>query len=219
MIERQGPEENGEAEANRTARIQWLYTLALKRHGCRPKGVGWSDRAGQLLRFAQLVRVMEGEPHGAPVTVNDLGCGYGALFPFLLTQRAVRVGGYVGYDMTRAMVLQAREAVRDHRARFLLDDKATVPADYGFASGTFNVLAGGEESAWREEIITRLIDFAAMNRKGFAFNMLGLDHPRRDDLMFYTAPDAFHEAFEARGMDTTLLTGYMPGDWTMLVRY
>lgn len=208
-----------EAEEDRIARIQWLYTLAVKRHGCRAKGVGWRDRTGQLLRFAQLVRLMEGEPHGAPVTVNDLGCGYGALFPFLLTQRAVTVAGYVGYDMTRAMVAQARSAIRDRRARFLLSDRATVEADYGFASGTFNVLAGGDEDFWRGDVIAQLRAFARMNRKGFAFNMLGLDHPRRDQLMFYTAPDAFRDAFEADGMETTLLDGYMPGDWTMLVRY
>lgn len=121
--------------------------------------------------------------------------------------------------MTPAMVAQARRAIRDHRARFLLSDKATGMADYGFVSGTFNVLAGEDEDIWRDEVIARLRDFAAMNRKGFAFNMLGLDHPRRDRLMFYTAPDAFTEAFEADGMETTLLKGYMPGDWTMLVRY
>ncbi|EKV32881.1 SAM (and some other nucleotide) binding protein [Caenispirillum salinarum AK4] len=211
--------ETPETGEDRIARIQWLYTLAVKRHGCAPKGVGWRDRAGQLLRFAQLVRLMEGEPHGASVTVNDLGCGYGALFPFLLTQKAVRVRGYVGYDMTRAMVAQARSAIRDHRARFLLSDRATVMADYGFASGTFNVLAGGDADAWRAEVIAQLKAFAAMNRKGFAFNMLGLDHPRRDQLMFYTAPDAFRDAFEAAGMEATVLDGYMPGDWTMLVRY
>lgn len=203
----------------RTQHIQWLYTLALKRHGTRAKGVGWRDRRSQLVRFAQVVRVMEGEPAGATVTVNDLGCGYGALFPFLLRLPDVRVGHYFGYDMTAGMVARAREAVPDHRATFIHADHATQVADYGIASGTFNVLAGGDPDAWRDEVIDRLRAFAAMNRRGFAFNMLSPDHPRRDSLMFYTPPDPFRDALEAAGMETTTLTGYMPGDWTMLVRY
>ncbi|MCA1974797.1 MAG: class I SAM-dependent methyltransferase [Caenispirillum sp.] len=204
---------------DRDTRIRWLYTLAVRRHGTRAKGVGWRDGRGQLLRFAQLVRVMEGEPRGAAVTVNDLGCGYGALFPFLLRLPDVQVARYVGYDMTPAMVARAREAIRDHRAAFLLADEATEDADYGFASGTFNVLAGADPDAWRAEVIERLTAFAARCRRGFAFNMLGTDHPRPDRLMFYTTPAAFRDAFEAAGMETTVLTGYLPGDWTMLVRY
>lgn len=208
-----------ESEADRIARIQWLYTLAVRRHGPRAKGVGWRDARGQVLRFAQLVRVMQGEPAGAPVTVNDLGCGYGALFPFLLRTGGVTVTRYTGYDITRAMIGQARRSIRDHRARFLLSDHATEEADYGFASGTFNVLAGGEPDTWRAEVIAILRRFASMNRRGFAFNMLGLDHPRRDQLMFYTTPDAFIAAFEKDGMETQLVDGYMEGDWTLLVRY
>lgn len=203
----------------RIARIRWLYTLAVRRHGARAKGVGWRDGRSQLIRFAQLVRVMEGEPAGAAVTVNDLGCGYGALFPFLLRLPHLRLAGYVGYDMTPAMVACARRAVPDHRASFVCADRATEVADYGFASGTFNVLAGADPEAWRAEVIAHLIAFAAMNRRGIAFNMLGPDHPHPDRLMFYTAPAPFRAALEAAGLETDLLEGYLPGDWTMLVRY
>lgn len=205
--------------SERVARVQWLYTLAVRRHGARAKGVGWRDRDGQLLRFAQLVRVMEGEPAGAAVSVNDLGCGYGALFPFLLRAGGVSVARYTGYDMTRAMIAEAEARIRDHRARFVLADRATEVADYGFVSGTFNVLAAASAEAWRAEVIAALKAFAAMNRRGIAFNMLGPDHPRRDKLMFYTAPEPFRDAFEVDGRETTLIQGYMPGDWTLLVRY
>lgn len=212
-------DDDTETEAERLARIQWLYTLAVKRHGPQAKGVGWRDRRGQLLRFAQLVRVMEGEPAGAAVTVNDLGCGYGALFPFLLRLPHLRIAAYTGYDMTAAMVAAARAAVPDHRAAFIESDHATREADYGFASGTFNVLAGGDALEWTAAVIAHLRAFAAMNRRGMAFNMLSPDHPRPDRLMFYTRPEPFQAALEADGRDTTLLTGYLPGDWTLLVRW
>ncbi len=48
-----------------------------------PPGVLCRNEDGQRLRFEILVRVVEDEGKAGGVTINDLGCGYAAIFDFL----------------------------------------------------------------------------------------------------------------------------------------
>ena len=58
--------------------IERLYETSLDEHGADSPGVGWRDTDSHVLRFAKLVTVLEGA--GSELTINDLGCGYGAFY-------------------------------------------------------------------------------------------------------------------------------------------
>ena len=57
------------------------YTEKLAEHGETPRGVDWNGEESQLLRFEQLCKIIDGATEA--YSLNDLGCGYGALLDFL----------------------------------------------------------------------------------------------------------------------------------------
>ena len=61
-------------------RVQEYYDEKIRTHGPTARGVDWKSAESQQLRFAQLVRVIDSS---RPFTVNDFGCGYGALLDYL----------------------------------------------------------------------------------------------------------------------------------------
>ena len=61
-------------------KIAAYYTSKVKEFGCTPFGVDWTCVATQEMRFVQLLKLCD---FGSPFSLNDLGCGYGALAAFL----------------------------------------------------------------------------------------------------------------------------------------
>ena len=60
-----------------------LYTQRFKLYGPTASGVHWRSETEQRKRF-QILTSMIAEPAGnSALTVADLGCGYGALYPYL----------------------------------------------------------------------------------------------------------------------------------------
>ncbi len=204
-------------------RISRAYGHAVEREGPRAGGVGWSTEVGQMLRFRVLLRVLDGAPPDRPVSVHDLGCGYGALWPLLAERTAPPVGSYTGYDISRAMIARARGLHgAAPQARFLLADGALDEADYGFVSGTFNFRDGETDDDWRVYLERSLEDFAASCRVGLAFNLLHRRTAKHIRRMFYADPAevaAFARARLARGGSVEVIDDYLPDDFTVLVRF
>lgn len=91
------------------------YAEKLASHGQTPRGVDWNGEASQLLRFEQLARIIDTRP----CSVNDLGCGYGAMVEFM----AERQPGcsYLGVDISVDMIDAARTRYADHeKARWIV---------------------------------------------------------------------------------------------------
>ena len=99
------------------AAVARYYGERLRRFGATAPGVDWPNRPNQELRFIPLLKVCD---FAQPCSLNDVGCGYGALRALLSRrQRGARID-YVGTDVSLAMVAAARRRWR-HRAdcRFL----------------------------------------------------------------------------------------------------
>jgi Cyclopropane fatty acid synthase and related methyltransferases len=103
--------------------VAHYYTDKIQRFGSEPRGVDWNGREGQVLRFAQLCKVLDPD---TPFSVTDVGCGYGSLVDFLGTH--FERFDYVGVDISDAMIgaplnsTQARRTLasssaRGHRSR------------------------------------------------------------------------------------------------------
>ena len=59
--------------------VAQYYADKLQAHGETPQGVDWNGVEGQTVRFAQLAQVITAPAY----TINDIGCGYGAMYDFL----------------------------------------------------------------------------------------------------------------------------------------
>lgn len=85
--------------------IRDYYSCRALRHGATPLGVDWTCAPTQELRFVQVLKVIA--PTQA-LSVNDIGCGYGALAGFMHRRlRGVAID-YLGTDVSPEMIALAR---------------------------------------------------------------------------------------------------------------
>ena len=196
------------------AGVEALYTANLAEHGTSSASVGWPDADAQRLRFDKLAYVIDTD---APITVNDWGCGYGAMFRYL--DERFTLGGYTGYDISAEMLEAAQGFVDDPRARWVQGSEVTETADFSFVSGTFNVRMEASDAAWRRYIEDTLKLLAQRSRRGFAFNLLTTYVDWRKDDLFYADPAHFFDfCRENVSRYVTLLHDYPLYEWTIAVR-
>jgi SAM-dependent methyltransferase len=193
------------------------YSEKLRTHGATPKGVDWNDAESQVTRFEQLARVFRGQ---RSFSLNDIGCGYGALLDFL-ESRDFDVD-YRGCDISNAMIeaARSRHAARS-RAVFFAGSCPKQAADYSVCSGIFNVKGDSTESDWLDHIHATLDQMDQYSTRGFAFNCLSTysdEHRRRADL-YYADPCAFFDRCMTRySRHSGLLHDYGLYEFTLLVK-
>lgn len=199
------------------APIAQYYTDKLQRFGNEPRGVDWNGSEGQVLRFAQLCKVLDRD---TSFSLSDIGCGYGALLDFLESQFAAF--DYTGVDISEAMI----EAAAQHHAstpyaRFVQGTQAPRQTDFAVASGIFNVKLGQSEEAWRAYIGATLEAMHASTTKGFAFNCLTSysdEDKMRPDLHYANPCELFDHCKRKFSRNVALLHDYGLYEFTILVR-
>lgn len=193
--------------------IKQLYEESLASHGTTSAGVGWPDPNAHLIRFQKLAELIDTH---SPVSVNDLGCGYGAFFRYL-RERGTNVNHFRGYDISGEMIERAKSM--EPAGQFYVSDKISHAADYSFACGIFNVRLERTEQDWREHIVATLDNMARFSTRGFAFNVLSGYVDFRRDHLYYADPAAFFDLCKTRySKKVALLHDYPLYEWTLLVR-
>lgn len=198
--------------------IAEYYSEKLKRHGTTALGVDWNGEESQELRFEQLVKLIEGRGY---FSINDLGCGYGALLSYLKAR--FHDFSYSGCDISADMIAAANRfhASRAGQARFTVARKPGGLADYCVASGIFNVRAGRSDEVWGDYLIATLGMLHRYSRRGFAFNCLTAysDAEKMRPDLFYADPCwLFDHCKRAYSRDVALLHDYGLYEFTILVR-
>jgi SAM-dependent methyltransferase len=197
--------------------VRAYYSARLAEHGATPRGVDWNSAESQELRFAQLLRVCDLE---RPFVLGDYGCGYGALVDYLAARGCPF--SYRGYDISADMVgaARARHAGRPDCV-FATDEGVLAGADYVVASGIFNVKLGADAATWQDHVLACLDRFAALARRGFAFNALTRysDPERMRDDLYYPDPCFLFDHCKRRyARNVALLHDYGLYEFTILVR-
>lgn len=196
------------------------FGVQLKEHGATPKGVLWNDAEGQKLRFELLIGVMEGDISKEGLSINDLGCGYGAFFDFLEKTTPMVGWRFFGYDISEDMIKSAKTRVSDPRAAFQKSAAASQKADYSFASGTFNMLGTASDADWTRFVKESLLDLWAQSAKGLAFNLLDpARKKKREPWLYYPDIDDVLNFCRAKLSPKAKLVDSRPlEEWTILIR-
>lgn len=193
------------------------YSAKLAEHGQTPRGVDWNGEESQALRFAQLCRLL---PEAGAFSVNDLGCGYGAFLEYLSARHAQF--SYVGWDVSSDMVNAARQrCVGMRHASFEIGASPAKAADYGIASGIFNVKLDHAAEHWREYVHETLDALDRSSTRGFAFNCLTSysDADRMRSHLHYADPcELFDHCKRRYSRNVALLHDYGLYEFTILVR-
>lgn len=205
--------EAGEAILDRVARY---YEERVREFGATPWGVDWPCEPTQHLRFVQLLKVAGRRRR---FTLNDLGCGYGALLPFVRERIGAGVD-YVGIDVAAGMIERAG-ALHARQGRFRVASTLPRVADFTVASGIFNVQLGHSRSAWSAFVRGVLREMHRASRIGFAANFMV--PPLRGQVplegLYRTRPAPW-VAFCRRefAAHVEVLEGYGLREFTLLVR-
>jgi SAM-dependent methyltransferase len=194
------------------------YESRVREHGPTPWGVDWTCELTQKLRFVQLLKIAGRRRR---FSLNDLGCGYGALLPFVRE----RFGGgvdYAGTDVAPAMVAHAGALwAADPHARFVCGSSLPRMADFSVASGLFNVQLAFEDVVWRAFVQDVLHELHRVSRFGFAVNFIEPPQPGVEPLEgLYRSPPGPWVTYcrDAFAADVDVVQGYGLREFTLLVR-
>lgn len=146
------------------------YTFKIARYGATPLGVDWSCAASQDRRFLHLLQLCD---FSRPRSLNDVGCGYGALLSYLERCHGDAAVDYLGTELSEEMVRHAEHLWGNRpRTQFLISRTIPRVADYCIASGIFNVKLEQPVDAWEYYIARTLDDMHRCSRLGFAVNFI-----------------------------------------------
>lgn len=199
------------------AEVADYYSAKLAEYGVTPRGVDWNGEESQVLRFEQLSKVIH-QPGG--FSLNDLGCGYGALFEYMNSGGTDFI--YNGCDVSGDMIRAAQARYPNNaNARFAVAAEPFETADYGIASGIFNVRLGRGDAEWRDYLETTLDVLNRTSSRGFAFNCLTSysDSDKMRDYLYYADPCVLFDLCKRRFTPyVALLHDYGLYEFTILVR-
>lgn len=188
-------------------RIEQFYARLLVEHGNSARALDWGSAASQQRRFEALAGV--GRLDGARIL--DVGCGLGHFLDFLVAL-GVTVD-YTGFDLTGAMVVEARRlhpGVRIERVN-VLDADLPETWDYVFASGIFYLR---RDSPW-DYLRAMLERLAGLARRGVACNALSTRAGKAEADEFRVEPGRALELALDIAPGVVLRHDYLPNDFTV----
>ena len=198
--------------------VATYYSQKLAEHGETPRGVDWNGEESQSIRFEQLCKVID--PDELIFSVNDLGCGYGALLDYL--RGKYPASAYLGIDISHEMICSAeRRHATASGARFITSAEPDKTAVYGMASGIFNVRLGKTDAEWFDYMQGTLDVLDRTSSLGFAFNCLTSysDGEKKQDYLYYADPCRLFDLCKTRySRQVALLHDYGLYEFTILVR-
>jgi SAM-dependent methyltransferase len=199
--------------------IERYYTQKVTEHGPTPLGVDWSCVPTQEMRFVQLLKLCD---FGSPFTLNDIGCGYGALLAYLKRRHRGRAVDYVGADLSAAMIDHARRLwSRRPATAFVVGPDAGRVADYAVCSGIFNVRLNQPLAAWEAFVANALEGLRSGSSRGFAANFLAPAAPGAAPIpqLYRVEPDRWVRYCERElGARVEVIEGYGMCEFTLLAR-
>jgi len=201
--------------------VEAYYSARVAKYGATPLGVDWSCQATQSLRFVQLLKICD---FSAPFTLDDIGCGYGALAAFLTTRYPEAKIDYLGLDLSRAMVSRARRRFSSPDRRFVVGTASPRIANYSVASGIMNVSCGYSRAIWEGFVATILREMRRTSRLGFSVNFLS-DAARAKtsavpsaNSLYRTSPEPWsHYCEHDLGCSVETIDNYGMREFTLLV--
>ncbi|MBX9720437.1 MAG: class I SAM-dependent methyltransferase [Candidatus Obscuribacterales bacterium] len=196
------------------------YSKKLEEFGVSHRGVDWNSTESQELRFDQLLKVVD---WNKPFLVNDLGCGYAAMYDYMKSLKATQNQEfqYLGYDLSDAMVAAATSLHADDKNCKFIQSSNLELADYTIASGIYNVRLEISDSEWLDYIDSSLESVNNASRLGFAFNMLTSysDLDKRRDYLYYADPCKYFDLCKKRfSKNVAVLHDYGLYEFTIIVR-
>ncbi len=185
-----------------------------------PRGVGWNSSEAQITRFDQLIKVIRAG-YKETVSINDVGCGYGALW-YYLNKRKRKIQ-YYGYDVSNKMIETARSFIQkpNNNMAIFKPLEHIFATTYSLASGLFGLRFDYSDRIWRRYVMDTLDFINAKSIRGFAFNMLTSysEADKKKHELYYADPCMYFDLCKRRySKNVALYHDYSLYDFTIVIR-
>jgi len=179
-----------------------FYQNAYKKYGQTPKGLNWTNKHSQQIRFELIAQYLK-KLSSHKDSLIDAGCGFGDFYHYLVKERIFVK--YMGYDILEKFVNIAKEKTKQP---IMIKDILTDPldeADFYVASGSLNILTPFETYLFIKRCF-------AHSKKAFIFNML--EGSYHDKYNLVNKKDILEYGKEL-GAKVTIQSGYFMEDFTV----
>jgi SAM-dependent methyltransferase len=104
-----------------TRKLKQHYSKKFAEFGATPKGVDWNKKEDVELRYDMMLNVIipNAISKGKPITLLDVGCGYGGLYWYAKNKKQLKLR-YTGIDVAEKMIVYAARKTRE--AKFICQD-------------------------------------------------------------------------------------------------
>jgi len=194
------------------------YRTRLASRGATAAGVFWRSSSSQIARFDALLGLAHKISAHHPVSIADVGCGYGAMLDFILQQPAYRHTDYQGVDINPAMITACRQRHSAMAARFHVGKQPPNMVDFCLFSGTFNLTHGTDADLWLDYIFHNLSACLAKSRQGLILNLICKPEIKIERQIFYANRAAFiARATATLGPTRATTTPHVNDDVTFII--
>ena len=201
-----------ERQLNRT------YRNRLANLGNSAQGVFWRSQTSQIARFDALLSLVHKLAPQKPVTIADIGCGYGAMLAFINKTPAYAQTIYHGVDINRAMITACHQTFPEENALFTIGKAPPKLVDFCVFSGTFNLTHSNDPDLWMDYIVTCLDRCMERAHYGLVLNLLCAQKAKIENQIFYADRGAFIRRAEAMiGPTHAQSTKYVSGDVSFVI--
>lgn len=186
---------------------QDFYSSAYKKYGISARGLNWSGKDSQYIRFEVITDILKDEL--STCSIVDAGCGFGDLYLFW-QKIGLHVKSYVGIDSMQNSIniCQERLPKTSFTCKDILKDELPC-ADWYVASGTLNILNDFQTWLFLEKIL-------AYSRKGIVFNIL--EGSKKSENFNYQKKEDIITFAKSKDLTCKLKNGYLKNDMTVEIR-
>ena len=204
--------------ANHERQLNRTYRNRLANRGNTAQGVFWRSQTSQIARFDALLSLVHQIAPQKPVTIADIGCGYGAMLTFINKTPTFAQTIYHGVDINRAMIAACHQTFPTENALFTIGNTPPKMVDFCVFSGTFNLTHADDPDLWMEYIFTCLDRCIARARYGLVLNLLCAPKAKIESQIFYADRAGFIRRAETMiGPTHAQSTKYVSGDVSFVI--
>ncbi len=207
-------------------RINQSYTKRLASKGSQPEGVFWNSEANQINRFITLIALIEttrrfnaiGDEAKNPISIAEIGCGYGALYRYLQDKKMFDQWSYHGVDINPAMIAACWRNFPNEISQFKVADRPQYLVDFSLFSGTYNLTPLEDCDQWLRYIIQGLHKCWHLSRQGMVINFLCAPETKINKKIYYANRKHFiATATKQFGPTIAVPTKDVSGDFSFLI--
>ncbi|XPV68432.1 MAG: methyltransferase [Halarcobacter sp.] len=180
-----------------------FYKKAYEKYGISAKGVHWSSKSRQYIRFEVLTSFIKDQLKDS--SLIDVGCGYGEYLNYLKNENKA-FKSYLGIDCEGFMIniCQKRFSREFFRKVDVLEDE--IPqADYLICSGALNILV-------KDDFKRAIENCYKASKKGFIFNFL------REDSFNLISKNEVQNLCKKLSSDFYIKDDYLENDCTIFIK-